>query len=137
MSDPGTRRLRLNSSQRRHLEITLGRLLLEMEDSGYWLERWPGSDGTRDHVRQTLEGVQEKIRERSQELGLSPMARRVDPRRRLESLASHWWSSVLDCRSQVLRGYGELAEGTAPLLDPIVDELADAMMGLLSLLEEK
>lgn len=137
MSDLGSGPLGLTSSQRRHLEITLGKLLLEMADSDYWLDRWPGPDRSRDTIRQALERIQEKIRERSRELGLSPRTRRVDPRRRLESLASHWWSSVLDCRSQVLRGYGELADDTATRLDPVVDELADAMMALLSLLEEK
>jgi hypothetical protein len=122
--------LHLSSSQRRHLEISLGQVLAEMEEAALWFERWPLPEGIQDRARQALEDLRNRIRETARSLGLSPSGLRPDPVRRLESLAGHWWSTVLDCRSQVLKGYGEVDPAVAPRLDPRIEDLAASLLQL-------
>jgi hypothetical protein len=129
----GERTLRLTSSQRRHLEISLGQVLNEMEEAALWFRRWPLPGESQDQVLAAMEALAEGIAEMTRDLGLRPAALRPDPRRKLESLASHWWETTLNCRSEVLRGYGELDPGTAPRLDPLVDRLAASLFRLAAL----
>lgn len=132
MRDPKDSPVHLTPSQRRHLELSLGHILLEMEEAGHWLERWPLPREAQDQTRNALKDLGARVIAVAEELGLSPTGLRPDPRRKIESLASHWWTTVLDCRSQVLRGYGEVDADTARRLDPLVDDLASSLMGLLT-----
>lgn len=133
MTSRGERALRLTSSQRRHLEVSLGQVLNEMEEAALWFKRWPLPGESQDKVLAALEALAEGIGEMTRNLGLRPAALRPDPRRKLASMASHWWETTLNCRSQILRGYGELDPGTAPRLDPLVDQLAASLFRLAAL----
>ena len=81
-----------------------------------------------------LRTVQSRIRRTAGRLGLSLLQTSVDPRRRLAALAGHWWGLALDCRSQALRGYGEVDPEVGGALDPLVNDLAAELIGLGGLL---
>jgi hypothetical protein len=75
-----------------------------------------------------LKTLEARIDEVAERLGLSPSSFRPNPLQRLEALASEWWTTALDCRSAVLRGYGEVDPSTGRLLDPLVEGLAAALL---------
>jgi hypothetical protein len=104
-----------------------------MEETSDWLERWPLPGDLQDRTRNALEELRGKVLTVAMDLGLSPTRHLPDPRRKMQALTSHWWTTVLDCRSQVLRGYGEVDQATALRLDPLVDDLAASLMELLKL----
>ena len=86
-----------------------------------------------DILYRAQETVRAFLAELERRLGFRPAALRPDPGRRLQALASHWWETVLNCRSQVLRGYGELDPETGPRMDPLLDEVAAALLSLSAL----
>jgi len=128
MTDPATTPLRLTDAQRRHLEVSLGHILGEIEEAVVWFDRWPLPSRLHERALRDLAGIESLVRSMASRLGLSPSPLRPDPFHKLEALKGHWWSSALDCRSQVLRGYGELDPFTGPSLDPLVEELAAALL---------
>jgi hypothetical protein len=115
------------------LEISLGHVLAEMEDAAHWFRQWPLPEEVQRQVMDALEDLHEQIRELAAGLGLSPVIPRPDPMRKLRSEATHWWTTILDCRSQVLRAYGELNPAVGPRLDPRIQELAASILALESL----
>ncbi len=129
--------LRLTPAQRRHLEVSLGQILREIEEAAVWFRRWPLPGSRQEETLRDLEAAQAQIRTMAGHLGLSPFRLSPDPLHKLEALASDWWSTVLDCRSEVLRGYGEVDPSTGPLLDPLVEELAATLLGLARHSREK
>lgn len=130
MTDPATTPLRLTEAQRRHLEMSLGTILGEIEEAVVWFGRWPLPDRLHERALRDLAGIESLVRSMASRLGLAPSPDRPEPLRKLEALKGHWWSSALDCRSQVLRGYGAMDPFTGPRLDPLVDELAAALLGI-------
>lgn len=127
------RPLRLTVSQRRHLAVSFGKILDEMEELSHSLQRWPLPGDQQDRVLEALAELRETIAELARKLGFRPAALRPDPARKLQALASHWWETVLNCRSRVLRGYGELDPEIGPRLDPLLDEVAAALLNLSAL----
>jgi len=128
MRESADPQLQLTQAQRRHLEVSLGQILREIEEAQVWFERWPLPGGHHEAALQDMEGLKSRIREMAEQLGLSPPLLRPDPRHKLEALASEWWSTALDCRSDVLRGYGTVDPSTGPRLDPLVEGLATALL---------
>jgi hypothetical protein len=124
--------VRLTPAQRRHLEVSLGQILREVDEAIVWFDRWPLSDARQEETLKKMEAVQSRILIMATELGLAPIRLRPDPRQKLEALVGEWWSTVLDCRSEVLRGYGEVDPATGPRLDPLVEELASFLLRLPS-----
>jgi hypothetical protein len=125
--------LRLTPNQRRHLEVSLGKILTEMEEYSHSLQRWPLPGDSQDRALVSLAELEGRIAQVAESLGLRPSALRPDPARRLGALSSHWWETILNCRSQVLRGYGQLDPEIASRLDPLVDSLAGALLSLSTL----
>jgi hypothetical protein len=122
--------LRLTPAQRRHLEVSLGQILREMEEAAVWFREWPLPGSCQEETLRNLKVAGSQIRAMAGKLGLSPLRLHPDPLHRLEALASDWWSTALDCRSAVLRGYGEVDPSAGPVLDPLVEELASTLLGL-------
>lgn len=127
--------LLLTSSQRRHLEISLGQVIVELEEAVVWFKRWPLPDRWQEGTLRSIEAAEARVRAVASRLGLTPAPMLPDPHQKLQSLASHWWSTALDCRSEVLRGYGALHPATAPVLDPLVEEVAAVLLELGQLTE--
>lgn len=117
-------------AQRRHMEVSLGHILSEIDEALVWFHRWPLPGPRQDRALKDLEALAVRIRDVTQRLGLSPSGLRPDPLQKLEALASEWWSTALDCRSEVLRGYGEVDPSTGPLLDPLMEGLAAALLNV-------
>ena len=123
-------RLRITQAQRRHLEVSLGHILGGIEDAQVWLHRWPLPGHRQEVALRDLETLEARIHEVAEQVGLSLSAFRPDPLRRLKALASEWWSTALDCRSEVLRGYGTVDPSTGLRLDPLLDGLAAALLAV-------
>lgn len=121
---------RLTIAQKRHLEVSLGRLLLEMDEAVRWFAERPVPGVPPSDLAAALEALQFRTREAARVLGLSPADLRADPRKKLQAWSSSWWTVALDCRSNSLRGYGELDPGAAAAVDPVMEGLADAFLAL-------
>lgn len=128
--------VRLTDPQRRHLGLMLEGLSREARER---LDRWdaegiPGRAG--DLARSALEDVARRAEDAAVALGVEITREAPRPARRLASWSSVWWSTVLSSRPSTLRAYGRVAPGTAEVLAPIVESLAEALLRLKALAEE-
>lgn len=122
--------LRLTAAQRRHLEVSLGRLQSELAEARSWFAERPVPGVSPSDLVAGLEALEGRVQEVALRLGLSPADLRPDPRQKLQAWASSWWTIALDCRSKGLRGYGEVDAAAAALVDPIMEDLAGAFLAL-------
>lgn len=133
----------LNPNQRRFLLISLlsvekalrktSQLLTQSSDAGILYTRKPFHHGEfRDTALEKINCILEELETFIKQLGLNPLEE--DSARIIVSELTMSWAGLEDCRSNRLKGYGELAPQAADWLDERIEHFASLIIELTRIL---
>lgn len=140
----------LNEHQRRRLAVRLGRLVEEAEEFLGRLEEAPpvetlsaadarpavdarpaahaapaADDAARmESLERELAEIATAARSAAEAIGLPLDADSPDLRHRVQAWSAAWWTRMLDCRPEKLRGLGEVDPEDAARIGPAVEAIA-------------
>jgi hypothetical protein len=124
----------LNEHQRRRLTVRMGRLVDEGETLLDRLRESP--DASAGAVRAELEALLRTTRTAAARLGIGLDEPSPDLSHRMQAWSAAWWTRILDCQPEHLKGLGEVDPGDAARIAPEIDEIAGHLARLQRLAGE-
>lgn len=97
----------------------MGRLVEEGEALLERLREAPDSD-----LAPEMETLLEVTRGAAARLGITLAEPSADLRHRVHVWSASWWTRMIDCRPEHLRGLGEVDPADARRIEPVVEEIA-------------
>jgi hypothetical protein len=127
----------LTANQRRHLQVRFTSLLAETAELREWARGLSAAEYPWvNELGVQLERMMSQLHGAAARLGIDVDRREATPTRRVASWASIWWAEILDCRPRSLRGYGAVAPELERELGPVVEEIAETLVRVGSLVRE-
>ncbi|MDP2480381.1 MAG: hypothetical protein Q8W51_01790 [Candidatus Palauibacterales bacterium] len=124
----------LNDHQRRRLTVRMGRLVEEAEPLLDLLRESP--DGASQALRDELETLIRTTRAAAARLEIDLEGPSPDLSHRVRAWSAAWWTRILDCRPEHLKGLGEVDPIDADRIAPEIDEIAGHLARLQRLAGE-
>jgi hypothetical protein len=119
----------LNEHHRRRLTVRLGRLVQEGQELVDRLRKAQAEaagdpDPALAALISEIQALLGSARTAAARLGVSLAAPPSDLRHHVQVWSAAWWTRVLDCRPEHLRGLGELEPGDESRIAPVIDQVA-------------